>query len=364
MIDCSRTGHNLNSLQDSMLIPTFFWKFPRLITRPHPRGPANIMAGAIPAPTDEREIVMPTRYTYGEALAASQKVNWKVEDVIGGKRKLDFSKLFLPDTLARTRHLACLSEDECLRLNQIRGHGYLYTFELVEEFILPFVLDRASHNLHGKAEAEAERVQALLQFAGEEAKHIRLFKRFRDEFVKGFGSECAVIGPPEEIASAVLAHAPLSVALVTLHIEWMTQAHYVGSIKDDQNLDPQFKSLLRHHWMEECQHTKLDTLIVEAMAEGMTEDEISRAVDGYLEIGMLLDKGLMQQVQFDIKALEDAVGRTLTEREKQEIQSVQEQAVRWTYLGSGMSHPRFLGTVETVKPGARAVIEQVAPAFS
>ena len=46
----------------------------------------------------------------------------------------------------------------------------------------------------------------------------------------------------------------------------MTQGHYVESVQNDQELDPQFKSLLKHHWMEEAQHTKLDTLMVEAIA--------------------------------------------------------------------------------------------------
>ena len=59
-----------------------------------------------------------------------------------------------------------------------------------------------------------------------------------------------------------------------LHIEWMTQRHYMDSVKDDQSLDPQFKSLLKHHWMEEAQHAKLDTLMVEALAEGRSAREI------------------------------------------------------------------------------------------
>ncbi len=43
-----------------------------------------------------------------------------------------------------------------------------------------------------------------------------------------------------------------------------------------------FKSLLRHHWMEEAQHAKLDTLIVEAIAARLTPAEIVGGVEGYL----------------------------------------------------------------------------------
>jgi hypothetical protein len=206
-------------------------------------------------------------------------------------------------------------------------------------------------------------VRALLRFAGEEAKHIHLFKQFREEFEAGFPVQCGVIGPPDEIARAILAHHPLAVALVTAHIEWMTQRHYTDSIQDDGNLDPQFKSLLRHHWMEEAQHAKLDTLMVQALSEACTEAEIDLAVDEYLQIGGFLDGGLMQQVQMDIDSFEAAAGRILNQSERQEFVEIQQQALRWTFLGSGMTHRNFLSTLEDLRPAARSRIEEVAPAF-
>jgi hypothetical protein len=78
-------------------------------------------------------------YTFEGTLAASEKVNWRVEDLIGGDKRLDFSKPFLPETLARIEPLDFLTPKERLALNHIRGHDYLYIFGLVEEFILPFV---------------------------------------------------------------------------------------------------------------------------------------------------------------------------------------------------------------------------------
>ena len=302
---------------------------------------------------------MQTQYSYQAALAASEAIRWRVEDIIGGERGLDFTKPFLPEALARTAPLAFLTPDERRTLNQIRGHAYLCIFGLVEEFILPFVLDHARPAL----DADDYRTRALLQFAGEEAKHIQLFKRFREEFARGFGAECAVIGPPREIARAVLAHDPLSVALAILHIEWMTQRHYTESVKEDGDLDPQFKSLLRHHWMEEAQHAKLDTLMVEALAAGRGPGALTAAVEGYLEIGGFIDGGLAQQVEFDLAALTRATGRVLDEAEQAEFRRVQRQANRWTYLGSGMSHEQVLATLARLSPGARARVEAVAPAF-
>ena len=302
---------------------------------------------------------MSHQYTYQATLAASEKIRWRVEDIIGGDKQLDFSKPFMPESLAQVESLAFLLPDERRTLNHIRGYGYLCLFGLVEEFILPFVLDHARPQLQG----DDYRVRAFLQFASEEAKHIHLFKRFRREFERGFGSDCAVIGPPEEIARVVLAHHPLAVALTILQVEWMTQGHYVESIEDDGQLDPQFKSLLRHHWIEEAQHAKLDTLMVEALAEACGEREIESAIEEYVEIGGFLDAGLMQQVEFDIESLKRVMSRELSEGEQEKIRVVQRQATRWTFVGSGMTHTNFLATLDKIHPAARARVEQNAPAF-
>jgi hypothetical protein len=281
--------------------------------------------------------------------------------LIGGDHRLDFRRSFLPESLAGVESLEVMSPTEKLALNQIRGHGYLYTFGLVEEFILPFVLEHAQPSIH--RDGEDHRLRALLTFAGEEAKHIELFKRFRDEFTKGFGIECEGIGPPEAIAKAILSRGVLAVALTVLHIEWMTQRHYLASIRDDAQLDPQFKSLLKHHWMEEAQHAKLDTLLVGEIVAKMTSDEVTRSVAGYLEIGAVLDGALKQQVLFDLDAFGRKTGRRLSLTEKERLYDVQLRALRWTFLGSGMTHETFLDIVERLTPEGRQQVEAAAPAF-
>ena len=298
-------------------------------------------------------------YDYYDTIVAASKVNWQIEDIIGGDKKLDFSKPFMPESLARVSGLSFLNEDEKRVLNQIRGHAYLSIFGLVEEFILPFVLDHVRPSL----DQDDYRVRAFLQFAGEEAKHIQLFKIFSKEFQDNFGTECKVIGPAADVAEAVLAHDPLGIALVILHIEWMTQRHYVESIRDDQDLDPQFKSMLKHHWLEEAQHAKLDTLMVEALASNLSPEMIGKGLDGYLDIGGFLDNGLRQQTLFDLEAFETATGRELNDAEREEFIDVQHQANRWTYLGTGMTHPKFRYSLERLGAESLDRIDAVAPAF-
>jgi len=297
-------------------------------------------------------------FNYEATLASSLRAQWQLDDVLREDQPLDFSRNFMPESLARTAALGSLNPFEQRILNQISAHQYLCIFGVVEEFILPFLLDHARPALRD----DDYRVRALLNFAGEEAKHIHLFKRFHEAFVRGFPVECQVIGPSEAIGAEVLRHDPLAVALVILMIEWMTQQHYLGSIRDDGDLDPLFKSLMKHHWMEEAQHAKLDTLIVDALGEGRSEAEIDRAIDEFFEIGGFLDEGLKQQAAFNLDALEKVIGRKLDDRD--EILAQQHQAARWTYIGSGMVHDRFKATLATLSARAAERIAEAAPVFA
>jgi hypothetical protein len=142
---------------------------------------------------------MKSNYSYQGALETSERVNWRIEDIIGERSGWISASRSCRRAWRRFSGLSFLSGEEKRVLNQIRGHEYLAMFGLVEEFILPFAVDHARDRLSG----DDYRVRALLQFAGEEAKHIHLFKRFRREFEAGFGSKCEFIGPAEEVKKFV-----------------------------------------------------------------------------------------------------------------------------------------------------------------
>jgi hypothetical protein len=297
-------------------------------------------------------------FNYEATLASSLRAQWQLDDVLREDQELDFSRNFMPESLSRTAAVTSLNPFEQRVLNQISAHQYLTIFGVVEEFILPFLVDHARPHLLG----DDWRVRAILNFASEEAKHIHLFKRYHNAFVRGFPVECQMIGPSEAIGAEVLRHDPLAVGLVILMIEWMTQQHYIGSIRDNGDIDPLFKSLMKHHWMEEAQHAKLDTLIVDALAEGRTEAEIDKAIDEFFEIGGFLDDGLKMQAGFNMDALELAIGRKIENRD--EIIAQQHQAARWTYIGSGMVHDRFKDALKAISNRAADRIAEAAPVFA
>src|SRR5690349_9622897 len=224
-------------------------------------------------------------FNYEATLASSLRAQWQLDDVLREDQELDFTRNFMPESLARTSAIKTLNPLEQRVLNHISAHQYLSIFGVVEEFILPFVVDHARPHLLG----DDWRVRAILNFAGEEAKHIQLFKRFHNAFVRGFPVECQMIGPSEAIGAEVLKH--------------------------------------------------------DALAVGRTEEQIQQAIDEFFEIGAFLDAGLKQQAGFNLDALERAIGRKLEDRAA--IEEQQHQAARWTYIGSGMVHDRFKDTLSS-----------------
>jgi hypothetical protein len=290
-------------------------------------------------------------YSYKAVLASSLRAQWELDDVLAPEQELDFSRDFMPESLCRSGAAPGLaSEDERRMLNHIAAYQYLCYFGSVEEFILPFLMDHARPMLR----QDDYRVRALLNFASEEAKHIHLFNRYREAFERGFPFQCQMLGPREVLAQRVLSHHPLAVGLIILMIEWMTQAHYVGSIRDDSDIDPLFKSLFKHHWMEEAQHAKLDTLIVDALADQRPERELAQVTNEFFQIAGFLDKSLQIQARFNVESLERGLGRTIDGRDALIVQ--QYRAARWTYLMSGLTHERFKATLEATSPKMAARI--------
>jgi hypothetical protein len=303
---------------------------------------------------------MPALPSYQHLLETSRRVNWRVEDLLGEGRRLDFTRPFLPETFAQTEPLGFLNRAEKLKLNQIRARGYLALFELVETFVVQFISDQSDD---GK-QVDPFRAPALRHFADEEQKHRELFSAVLREFDGEFGTPCGLIGPADEICRAILSHGPLAVTIAILGLEWMSQGHFLGSVKDNQDLDPQFRSLLKHHWIEEAQHAKLDALVLKSLAKGSSPQEVATAIQEYFEIGSFLDAGFSQQAALDLESLERAIDRRLSDDERRRFLDVQHGALRWTFLGSAMGNRNFLAVLASISEEAAAQVKQAAKSFS
>ncbi|HTU58385.1 MAG TPA: hypothetical protein VMF89_08125, partial [Polyangiales bacterium] len=54
---------------------------------------------------------------------------------------------------------------------------------------------------------------------------------------------------------------------------------------------------------------------------------------------------------------------TLSASEREQIEAQQKAYVRWTFLGSGMTHPQFLATVSDLSTDGAARVRAVAEPF-
>lgn len=298
-------------------------------------------------------------FSYEGCLANSLKSAWTIDDCFQD-RDFDFSKRFLPERIAGVSGINCLNDEEKQKLNQIRGNSYCHLFAFVEEYIIPMVLDHARSDVYG----DETRLRYLLRFAEEETKHQAMLARAMSQFEAGFGVSCGVIPGREEVAEVVLGKSPLAALLLTSLIEWFTQLHYLEHVRDSEELDPLFRDILRYHWIDEAQHAKADTLLIDEVARSFSAAEREQAVDELLELGGAVDGLLTQQGELDIDALEKATGRTFSAQEREEITAHQRRAYRWTFIVSGLEHPNFVETVARISDAGCEKIANAAKALS
>jgi hypothetical protein len=308
---------------------------------------------------ERRDAMLSHDYSYPEILQTSLKVAWTERQVLDG-RDFDYSKRFLPNRLSGTDDVACLDERERLKLNQIMGNAYCHLFAYVEEYIIPQALEAAQRDIWG----DETRLRTLLLFAEDESKHQALFERSTALFQDGFGVRCGLIPAREEVARVILSKSRLCSYLLTSMIEWMTQLHFVEHVRDRGELDALFRDLVRYHWMDEAQHAKIDSLLIDEITREVGEEERETAVDELLELGGAMDALLSQQADLDIESLEKATGRLFSAAEKEEIKRHTHRAYRWTFLVSGLEHPSFAQIVGELTKRGPAKLQAVAKALS
>jgi hypothetical protein len=278
---------------------------------------------------------MPT-YSYANCLANSYKVNWRIEDVLG-TRRFDASKRWLPQSLSGASAAKCLDDDERRALSHIELAAYAHLFGYVEEFIAP-KMSALAHDFEIDQRAAFD---ALTNFAAEEVKHMNLFRAMRDLVDEQLGFRLERLGGEAATARFVLGKSTGAVLLLTSAIEWLTQRHFVEAFKDDAVLDEFTKSIFKAHWQEESQHAQIDYLETLRAFRAMDEAQRDRAISELIELVAAVDGLLKQQVEHDLANLSKRLDRHFDALETEELRREILRAKRWTFILSGVTHPRF-----------------------
>lgn len=294
--------------------------------------------------------------SYDALISASERVCWTIDEILPKDGGLDFTKPFLPEGLMLVGAAPFLSRAERLKLNQVRGNAYVHIFQFVEEFIVATSMQHAQAEVFG----DGVSLRAMLRFAEEEVKHQLLFKRFLGVFEKGFGTPCAGIPSQEAVAGVVLSKSPMAVMMIILHIEVMTQQHYLQCVENADELDPSFKQMLKSHWVEEAQHARIDALILRKLAETSTPELRKQAVRDYLELVDGLIGLLGRQAELDVASTELAIGRKLPVDDRATLLESQRKAYQRTFVTWGITNRTFVETIHDVFPEDEALITQRA----
>ena len=277
-----------------------------------------------------------TKYSYARCLAHSQKINWRIDEVLGD-RPFDTARRWLPLRLSGAPLVTCLDEEERLKLTHVEMAAYAHLFGYVEEFIAPKVAELSREH----AIEDRTTFDALANFAAEEVKHMHLFRRLRARVDEALGFETKLVGDAQATASYVLSKSSGAVLLLTACIEWFTQLHYTEAFADDDALDGITKQVFRAHWLEESQHAQMDHMETLRAFSAMDAAGRERAISDLIELVGAVDGLLKQQVELDIENLGRYLGREFDAVGREDLRSGLLRAKRWTFLESGVTHPRF-----------------------
>ena len=298
---------------------------------------------------------------YARVVDNSEKVAWRLNEVFPEGVGLDFGKPFMPAAMCiGYEKLEFLNSGERLKLNQIFGNSYAYLFYFVEAYIIDMAMRHAESELYGND----DNLRAMLRFADEEVKHQKMFQRFGKLFDAGFGTKCDTVENPQAVAQFILSKSPMAVTLVTLHLEIITQAHYVDCMRDRNDVDGLFQGLFKYHWIEESQHAKLDALELVKLRKGAAPEAVQQTIDDYFGIAGAFAELLGGQAKLDVVSLERAIGRELAPAERTAVEDAQRRSYHKAFLGSGVTNAVFLEFLAEHFPNALPGAAKAAEAFA
>jgi hypothetical protein len=105
----------------------------------------------------------------------------------------------------------------------------------------------------------------------------------------------------------------------------------------------EYVDVLKYHWIEQNQHTKIGPLEIAQLARTMNPDELSTAFDDVQGIGGLADEVFVGQVDQELATFQTVTDRMLTELEAIALHDALYQSMRTIWAEVSLTHPSFNG---------------------
>ena len=121
-----------------------------------------------------------------------------------------------------------------------------------------------------------------------------------------------------------------------------------------------FKSLFKHHWIEEAQHAKIDVLEMQKLARSASPETVATALADYADICRAFAGVLAEQATLDVDSFECSRDRTLGGDERTALLADQSRAYRDIFLVQGMRNLGFVERVAELTPSAPALLGELA----
>jgi hypothetical protein len=164
-----------------------------------------------------------------------------------------------------------------------------------EEFIPVQMAEVAGRDWHD----DRARLRGLLRFGEEEMKHQQLFRRTEEVLEASCGHTFGRYFDTDKVrltsfVEAVLAYPLLPRFLLLAAFKLGTQRHYVESVRTPNGAasDPLYVDVLKHHWIEESQHVKLDILEAARLARSGGSTCHARSFQGVRGASRAITSGL------------------------------------------------------------------------
>ena len=301
----------------------------------------------------------PSPERYAKCIDASKRIRWDIDkDVIRG-RQFDFSRKFLPDTLACMDRFTFLSADEKRFVSQIQGRTYTNMFGLVERFIGAKIMEVSRDHWLGDQVA----LEALVRFTDEELKHQELFRRLEKMIAVGMPEGYTFLPQPNDVAAVVLGKSTWAVLGLTCHIELFSQQHYRQSIENDPEDSPLWKDVFFYHWKEESQHAIVDEMEWKREHAKLSAPQRDAAVDDLIELVAAVDGILQLQAAADTDYFVRNAARPFGKPQVEQLRAAFLAAYRWQYIVTGVQNERFAHLLSTMvtEPQMARIGKALAP---